>query len=144
MAGNRCGYRSSSTGPRMSRASALSVTKLTAAIFATPRNPMPPTVPRDSVIYHDSIRSKLGRSFLPIVQSRVHCSVVTKTTTELFPSRSTQPSAPLSDTAVVTGQLPMLEQVNLREELEAVGIDEILRQLDHELIGLKPVKTRIR
>ena len=38
----------------------------------------------------------------------------------------------------------MTETVNLREELEAVGIEEILKQLDRELIGLKPVKTRIR
>src|SRR5438270_5026971 len=38
----------------------------------------------------------------------------------------------------------MTETVNLREELEAVGIEEILNQLDRELIGLKPVKTRIR
>src|SRR6188472_4036464 len=39
---------------------------------------------------------------------------------------------------------PMTDTVNLREELEAVGIEEILAQLDRELIGLKPVKTRIR
>lgn len=38
----------------------------------------------------------------------------------------------------------MQEKVNLREELEAVGIGEILKQLDQELIGLKPVKTRIQ
>ena len=38
----------------------------------------------------------------------------------------------------------MTEKVSLREELEAVGIEEILSQLDRELIGLKPVKTRIR
>jgi probable Rubsico expression protein CbbX len=38
----------------------------------------------------------------------------------------------------------MTEAVNLRDELEAVGIEEILAQLDRELIGLKPVKTRIR
>ncbi|WP_438274194.1 CbbX protein [Nitrobacter sp.] len=38
----------------------------------------------------------------------------------------------------------MQEQVNLREELEAVGIGEILKQLDQELIGLRPVKTRIQ
>src|SRR5215208_7730607 len=38
----------------------------------------------------------------------------------------------------------MTGTVNLREELEAVGIEEILKQLDRELIGLKPVKTRIR
>ena len=36
------------------------------------------------------------------------------------------------------------QTVNLREELEAVGIEEVLTQLDRELIGLKPVKTRIR
>jgi probable Rubsico expression protein CbbX len=38
----------------------------------------------------------------------------------------------------------MQDTVNLREELEAVGIGEILKQLDQELIGLKPVKTRIQ
>ncbi|MBR1191173.1 CbbX protein [Bradyrhizobium sp. AUGA SZCCT0160] len=38
----------------------------------------------------------------------------------------------------------MTDRVSLREELEAVGIEEILTQLDRELIGLKPVKTRIR
>src|SRR6058998_45935 len=39
---------------------------------------------------------------------------------------------------------PMTEAVNLRDELEALGIGEVLDQLDRELIGLKPVKTRIR
>src|SRR5215211_448821 len=39
---------------------------------------------------------------------------------------------------------PITDAVNLRDELEAVGIEEILSQLDRELIGLKPVKTRIR
>ena len=38
----------------------------------------------------------------------------------------------------------MQEKINLREELESVGIGEILKQLDQELIGLKPVKTRIQ
>ncbi len=38
----------------------------------------------------------------------------------------------------------MTDSINLREELESVGIDEILAQLDRELIGLRPVKTRIR
>jgi ATP-dependent Lon protease len=38
----------------------------------------------------------------------------------------------------------MTDTVDLREELAAVGIEEILAQLDRELIGLKPVKTRIR
>ena len=39
---------------------------------------------------------------------------------------------------------PMTDAVNLRDELKAVGIEEILSQLDRELIGLRPVKTRIR
>ena len=39
---------------------------------------------------------------------------------------------------------PTTDRVNLREELEAVGIEDVLSQLDRELIGLKPVKTRIR
>lgn len=38
----------------------------------------------------------------------------------------------------------MIDSVNLREELESVGIEEILQQLDRELIGLRPVKTRIQ
>jgi probable Rubsico expression protein CbbX len=38
----------------------------------------------------------------------------------------------------------MTDRVSLREELEAVGIEDVLTQLDRELIGLKPVKTRIR
>src|SRR6202045_4349509 len=38
----------------------------------------------------------------------------------------------------------MTERISLREELEAVGIEEILTPLDRELIGLKPVKARIR
>ena len=39
---------------------------------------------------------------------------------------------------------PTTDRVNLREELEAVGIEDVLSQLDRELIGLRPVKTRIR
>ena len=38
----------------------------------------------------------------------------------------------------------MTDKISLREELETVGVDGILGQLDRELIGLKPVKTRIR
>src|ERR1700730_17645161 len=49
-----------------------------------------------------------------------------------------------SSIARSAGETPPVEQVSLSEELEAVGIEEILTQLDHELIGLKPVKTRIR
>ena len=32
----------------------------------------------------------------------------------------------------------------LRDEFEGAGIDEVLSQLDRDLVGLKPVKTRIR
>lgn len=32
----------------------------------------------------------------------------------------------------------------LRDEFEGAGIDEVLAQLDRDLVGLKPVKTRIR
>jgi hypothetical protein len=39
---------------------------------------------------------------------------------------------------------PMPDGGNLREEFETVGIKEALTQLDRELIGLKPLKTRIR
>jgi len=36
------------------------------------------------------------------------------------------------------------DTVDLRKEFNEVGIGEVLDQLDRELIGLKPVKTRIR
>ena len=39
---------------------------------------------------------------------------------------------------------PPPSSVDLRQEFDEVGIGEVLDQLDHELIGLKPVKTRIR
>ncbi len=34
--------------------------------------------------------------------------------------------------------------VNLQEEFETSNVDEVIEKLDRELIGLKPVKTRIR
>ena len=33
---------------------------------------------------------------------------------------------------------------DLRKEAEAAGITETLRELDQQLIGLKPVKSRVR
>jgi len=35
-------------------------------------------------------------------------------------------------------------RIRLRDEIEGAGINEVLDQLDNELVGLKPVKTRIR
>lgn len=43
----------------------------------------------------------------------------------------------------VSEALP-IEQVDLRREFLEVGIGDLLDQLDCELVGLKPVKTRIR
>ena len=34
--------------------------------------------------------------------------------------------------------------IRLRDEIEGAGINDVLEQLDRELVGLKPVKTRIR
>jgi probable Rubsico expression protein CbbX len=34
--------------------------------------------------------------------------------------------------------------IRLRDEIEGAGINDVLTQLDRELVGLKPVKTRIR
>src|SRR5216684_571599 len=42
------------------------------------------------------------------------------------------------------GETLPVEQLDLRREFAEVGIGEVLDQLDGELIGLKPVKTRIR
>ena len=38
----------------------------------------------------------------------------------------------------------LLSQVDLRSAYESAGIEEVLQQLDRELIGLRPVKARIR
>ena len=38
----------------------------------------------------------------------------------------------------------VVEKINLKDELVSSGVAEILDQLDNELIGLEPVKTRIR
>ena len=40
--------------------------------------------------------------------------------------------------------LPDDAQVNLEAEFEASNVKEVLDKLDRELIGLVPVKTRIR
>jgi probable Rubsico expression protein CbbX len=72
----------------------------------------------------------------------MHCSAAVNAAAESFISgKSAWRSEVLQmdmDAAAMT------DRVNLREELEAVGIEEILAQLDGELIGLRPVKTRIR
>jgi probable Rubsico expression protein CbbX len=45
---------------------------------------------------------------------------------------------------VTDASQPRAAAIDLRREFDEVGIGEVLAQLDHELIGLKPVKTRIR
>ena len=35
-------------------------------------------------------------------------------------------------------------EVNLKEDFQASGVADILKELDNSLIGLKPVKTRIK
>ena len=54
--------------------------------------------------------------------------------------------SPASPSAVpqVADEAPPSDRVDLRREFNEVGIGEVLDQLDRELIGLKPVKTRIR
>ncbi len=34
--------------------------------------------------------------------------------------------------------------IRLRDEIEGAGVNDVLEQLDRDLVGLKPVKTRIR
>ena len=53
---------------------------------------------------------------------------------------SAGPSAAAQD----AGETPPIERIDLRREFAEVGIGEVLDQLDRELVGLKPVKTRIR
>jgi probable Rubsico expression protein CbbX len=49
----------------------------------------------------------------------------------------------MSETNVVEIKLPDESPVDLEAELEASNVQEVLDKLDRELIGLKPVKTRI-
>jgi probable Rubsico expression protein CbbX len=39
---------------------------------------------------------------------------------------------------------PLPTDINLRHEMASAGVDDVLEQLDRELVGLKPVKLRIR
>ncbi|MGP9810436.1 CbbX protein [Rhodopseudomonas palustris] len=48
------------------------------------------------------------------------------------------------DTTTADNEAAPPDQIDLRKEFEEVGIGEVLDQLDRELIGLRPVKTRIR
>jgi hypothetical protein len=65
----------------------------------------------------------------------MHCSVAVEAATEFFPRMRAHRVEVWQmdlDTAHTT------DTVNLREELEAVGIEEVLTELDRELIGLAP------
>lgn len=46
--------------------------------------------------------------------------------------------------AIAKGAAAQDESVDLQAEFEASNIDEVLGKLDRELVGLKPIKTRIR
>ncbi|MER8826523.1 CbbX protein [Mesorhizobium sp. M0938] len=46
--------------------------------------------------------------------------------------------------AIAKGAAAQDESVDLQAEFEASNIDEVMDKLDRELVGLKPVKTRIR
>ncbi|ABD08655.1 AAA ATPase-like [Rhodopseudomonas palustris HaA2] len=48
------------------------------------------------------------------------------------------------DTTSADNEAASQAPIDLRKEFEEVGIGEVLDQLDRELIGLRPVKTRIR
>ncbi|MBR64660.1 MAG: CbbX protein, partial [Rhodobacteraceae bacterium] len=37
-----------------------------------------------------------------------------------------------------------VSEVNLKEEFQLSGVGDILSELDNDLIGLEPVKTRIK
>ncbi len=50
----------------------------------------------------------------------------------------------MTDTEIDTVAAELMESVDLRRELADTHVGEVLDQLDRELIGLKPVKTRIR
>ncbi len=51
---------------------------------------------------------------------------------------------PSTDTEIDTGAAELAENVDLRRELADTHVSEVLDRLDAELVGLKPVKLRIR
>ncbi|TIY00730.1 MAG: CbbX protein, partial [Mesorhizobium sp.] len=46
--------------------------------------------------------------------------------------------------AIAKGAAAQDESVDLQAEFEASNIDEVMDKLDRELVGLRPIKTRIR
>lgn len=52
--------------------------------------------------------------------------------------------AKAKDPADAQEPLPAGATVNLEEEFKASNVQEVLDKLDHDLVGLKPIKTRIR
>src|SRR6185312_6541182 len=140
-AGNRCGCLSSSTGRSRSPASALSGMKWPAAISATPPDHTPPVAPRAGATVRYAIDP--ADAFSLNVPASAGCTAPSLRTRRrsLFRNERVQR---IEVWQMDVDTTPMTEAVNLRDELEAVGIEEILAQLDRELIGLKPVKTRIR
>src|ERR1700722_19815120 len=47
-------------------------------------------------------------------------------------------------TVMPPAEAHLAQPFRLRAEFEGAGVEEVLRTLDRELVGLKPVKTRIR
>lgn len=48
------------------------------------------------------------------------------------------------ETAALATETPVPTAINLNDEFEESGVAEVLRELDRELVGLAPVKKRIR
>ena len=101
-------------------------------------HPTPPIVPKGSVTANRSRSDRRDDGPSRRRICRMHCSVAVKRRRILVSKGAPRVEVSQMDlTAATTADQP-------REELEAVGIEEILEQLDRELVGLKPVKTRIR
>src|SRR6201987_3099898 len=115
--GSRCASPSSSTRRRSSQASGSTARSRLGATSATRRAPMQPIALRASA-------TNLHRSTGSIIMAH--------STLQAVPSAQDK-----------AGEAPVTS-VDLRCEFEAVDIASILAQLDRELIGLVPVKTRIR
>jgi hypothetical protein len=49
----------------------------------------------------------------------------------------------MSAEAGLADALPAPPTIRLRAEFEGARVEEVLNQLDRELVGLRPVKTRI-
>src|SRR5215218_1307705 len=130
MAGNRCGSRSSSTARRRKPSSSWCGRR-----WADARSATPPCVGSPRTRQPNSFSS--ARSTPCSVSLADHCFALSRGEALFF-------EVPMLDVPHAMTTEPGETSFDLRKEAEEAGITGTLQQLEQELIGLKPVKNRVR